>query len=776
MRLLTGLTLGKKIALLASASLLVGVGIFSFVAIRAVRQSVDTMLDDRLTLAQLTADYINDKLANIMAEVSAAAVHLDGSQREPGSAVGQLDAVAARLAVKVVNVWEVGGDGVVRWSKLPLGAVNGFEFSIYPTVRETLVNGTASVSGLVPVPGTGIPVVLVSAPGPADAAGGPVALVVAVDVAQSSIAWLVRPVRLGATGYVEILDQNGIVVARTEPGPEPVAFEVSDHSGRFADLIVAGAPTRGVCHSCHEPGFVVQRRDVLAFAPLSVAKWGVGVRQSESEAFTPIRELRQNLLLAGLGMLVIVAMFMILTTRDVVGRIQLLTAASRRIARGDLVTAIAPVGEDELGVLAGTLDEMRIKLRSSYGELEQRTNELSALLEVSEILSMVPSSADLETALDEALDRTLATTRADAVAVFLRDEEKGAFVCRAHRGLSAEYATAASYRPGEGLVGEVARTGEAISVPDISADPRTPPPDPAVAEGLKGFAGVPVRSKHSVLGVLSVATRVVHEFSPHDLRMLDGIGGQIATALENVRLNQEIQRRDELRRELLREVLAMQEEDRRRIARELHDETSQVIASLTANLEAIAGVLPKDAEKAEKLVRKTQALSVTILDEIQRLIYELRPSLLDDMGLVSAARWLAENNLEAGGVAVEFKTVGKARRLSSAVEVTLFRVIQEAMNNITRHAGAKKARVTLYFKKLSIMVRVSDDGLGFDVEEAINTRDRPRGLGLLGMRERVELLNGTVGITSVPGGGGTVVEVKIPIEEGQDGQDQDTAG
>jgi hypothetical protein len=157
MRLLTGLTLGKKIALLASASLLVGVGIFSFVAIRAVRQSVDTMLDDRLTLAQLTADYINDKLANIMAEVSAAAVHLDGSQREPGSAVGQLDAVAARLAVKVVNVWEVGGDGVVRWSKLPLGAVNGFEFSIYPTVRETLVNGTASVSGLVPVPELGSP-------------------------------------------------------------------------------------------------------------------------------------------------------------------------------------------------------------------------------------------------------------------------------------------------------------------------------------------------------------------------------------------------------------------------------------------------------------------------------------------------------------------------------------------------------------------------------------------------------------------------------------------
>ncbi len=91
------------------------------------------------------------------------------------------------------------------------------------------------------------------------------------------------------------------------------------------------------------------------------------------------------------------------------------------------------------------------------------------------------------------------------------------------------------------------------------------------------------------------------------------------------------------------------------------------------------------------------------------------------------------------------------------------------MNNITRHAAAKKAKIALYFRKMSIMVQITDDGRGFDVEEAINTKDRPRGLGLLGMRERVELVNGTVNIKSAPGGGGTVVEVRIPIEEDRDG-------
>ena len=288
MKLLTGLTLGKKIALLASASLLVGIGIFSFVAIRAVRQSVETMLDDRLTLARLAADYIDDTLGNVVAEVSAAAVHINGFQTDPGPVVAQLEAIAARLSVKVVNICEVRSDGLVGWSKPPLSSGSRFDFSIYPTVRETLVGGVATVSGLVPLPGSGTPVVLLSAAGPADDSGQPVALVVAVDVAQSSISGLVQPVRLGATGYVEILDQNGIVVARTHPGPEPAPFEVSDHSGRFAALIAAGAPTRGVCHSCHEPGFVVQRRDVLAFAPLTAANWGVAVRQSEKEAFTPI--------------------------------------------------------------------------------------------------------------------------------------------------------------------------------------------------------------------------------------------------------------------------------------------------------------------------------------------------------------------------------------------------------------------------------------------------------------------------------------------------------
>jgi signal transduction histidine kinase len=210
-------------------------------------------------------------------------------------------------------------------------------------------------------------------------------------------------------------------------------------------------------------------------------------------------------------------------------------------------------------------------------------------------------------------------------------------------------------------------------------------------------------------------------------------------------------------------MFSIQEEERRRIARELHDETSQVLASLAASLEVAADTLPTSADKTRVTLRKAQALSVGILDEIHKLIYELRPTLLDDLGLVAATRWLVDNNLVAAGVTVNFKTVGRVRRLSPQLETTLFRVVQEAVFNIARHAHAKNASVSLRFKKSVIEVRVSDDGEGFDVEGAISSKDRPRGLGLLGMKERVELMSGTLSIRSHPGGGGTEIDIIIPL-------------
>ncbi len=219
-------------------------------------------------------------------------------------------------------------------------------------------------------------------------------------------------------------------------------------------------------------------------------------------------------------------------------------------------------------------------------------------------------------------------------------------------------------------------------------------------------------------------------------------------------------------REQLRSLSAhlesIREEERKKIAHDLHDDTSQVITSLTAILEAAASDLPTSANKSRVLLNKAQELAIQILDQIHKLIYQLRPTIIDDLGLAAAIRWLAESNLEVAGIKVSIKVIGREIRLTSELETTLFRVVQEVINNISRHAQANNVSINLHFKKRTVILRVRDDGCGFDVNEAITSKDRPRGLGLLGMKERIELAHGNMNIRSYLGGG-TEVDIEIPL-------------
>ena len=396
------------------------------------------------------------------------------------------------------------------------------------------------------------------------------------------------------------------------------------------------------------------------------------------------------------------------------------------------------------------------EMESEIAEVHQN------LLALNIIASVVSQSLDLDTVLSNALDKTLEIMTGNIGGILLLDEERQMLCYRVHRGLSNGYVGEMCLRLGEGIAGKVAQTGEAILAEDISTDHRAAHPDLIVAEGLRAFASVPLRSKEKVLGVINIASYDIRKFCSEDIRLLESIAAQIAIAVENARLHQKVQSQDKIRGELLREIFSIQEEERRRIARELHDETSQILASLTASLEAAAGMLPADVDKTKATLRKAQALSVSILDEIHKLIYELRPSLLDDLGLVAAIRWLADTSLRQAGVMVNFRTVGRERRLSSDLEATLFRVIQEGVHNIARHAHARSVGLSLRFGKRIIRVRISADGRGFDVEEAISSKDRPRGLGLLGMKERIELMSGTLSIRSQPGSG-TDIDIEIPL-------------
>jgi PAS domain S-box-containing protein len=218
-------------------------------------------------------------------------------------------------------------------------------------------------------------------------------------------------------------------------------------------------------------------------------------------------------------------------------------------------------------------------------------------------------------------------------------------------------------------------------------------------------------------------------------------------------------------RSLSAHLESVREEEKRVIARDLHDETSQLLASLSAHLEAATRSLPDGSERTRSLLKTAQTISTTILDEIHKLIYELRPSVLDKLGLIAAINSLIDNYLSVLGIKVKFKTSGKERRLLPSSEIVLFRIIQEGFNNIAKHARAKKVQVNMHFGKKSIKIRIQDDGVGFNVADTLEMKDRSHGWGLIGMRERVELVNGSLIINSKPDVG-TELVIEVPFAAG----------
>ena len=165
-------------------------------------------------------------------------------------------------------------------------------------------------------------------------------------------------------------------------------------------------------------------------------------------------------------------------------------------------------------------------------------------------------------------------------------------------------------------------------------------------------------------------------------------------------------------------------------------------------------------------------LVVNTLERVHQMIFDLRPSVLDDLGLVAALRWYTETRLEPQGVKVRLDTTGAERRLPSEVETVVFRVAQEAITNIARHAGAENVMIGVEFADASVSVEIEDDGRGFDLAALRRTPHSARGLGLMGMQERVALLGGTFSVWSEPGSGTRIfLEVPLPPEVDGGGQD-----
>jgi signal transduction histidine kinase len=371
------------------------------------------------------------------------------------------------------------------------------------------------------------------------------------------------------------------------------------------------------------------------------------------------------------------------------------------------------------------------------------------------IATTASQSLSLDVILNGVLDKVLELMEAEVGGVLLMDEKSTSPSYRVLRGLS-EQSTSGIFSLE--LAKRVAEQGEALVVDGINNNSQ---------DSLKAFISVPLKSKEKVVGVLNVASQAPRTFSQQEIQLLTSLGHQLGIAVENAQLYQELQSKEQMREQLLRRIISAQEDERQRVARELHDVTSQALATLGVGLEVMTTAPQSNAKEREAQMDGIRSLLAATSKDVHRLIYDLRPSLLDDLGLSAAIRSYAHNSLDAAGVEVHVETAGQEKRLPPEVEIALFRIVQEAIANIARHAHAESAYISLEFKEKGIAVQVEDDGIGFDHSHGFIASAGGKGVGLLGMQERAELLGGILVIDTRPGGG-TRVSAEVPVNFEED--------
>jgi signal transduction histidine kinase len=259
----------------------------------------------------------------------------------------------------------------------------------------------------------------------------------------------------------------------------------------------------------------------------------------------------------------------------------------------------------------------------------------------------------------------------------------------------------------------------------------------------------------SLRGALWVNLSPGQELTTGQQDFLQAVGSQLAVGIENAMLHQQER---ELLESYVRLVTQAQEEERKHIARELHDGAAQQLAILCRGLDEVAE--PEAPAKSTELAR-LRHLATSTLDEIRQFSRDLRPTLLDDLGLVPALEWLVADIANRTPTQAELTVEGSIRRLPPEVEVALYRITQEALRNVDRHSGSTRVGVNVRFEPERIVVSVEDDGSGFQVPSNFGTLVSTGKLGLLGMQERAQLTGGSFALESHPGTG-TLVTIDIP--------------
>ncbi|MEX2274403.1 MAG: GAF domain-containing sensor histidine kinase [Actinomycetota bacterium] len=392
----------------------------------------------------------------------------------------------------------------------------------------------------------------------------------------------------------------------------------------------------------------------------------------------------------------------------------------------------------------------------AYEEIEAENRILHRVIET------ISSSLDLDVVLDETIDLVMAATRGDACFLHLYDAERRMLTLRAASEGFRDVVDRVVLDMGEGIAGWVAEHREVVIIPENKfADPRYKYIPELRGEQFTSLLSVPLVSRSGALvGAFNVHARDRRDFSDRDVEFLRSTSSLVAAAIEHAHVFRSLEEKEGALADLVRRTIETQEEERRRLANEIHDGVTQQLVSAWYRLQALRRHL-RDPERAETELTRAQEMVDAALEEARWAIQDLRPTTLDDLGLGPSLKALVARSLE--DEATFELDIDDEIELPKHHEVAVYRICQEALNNVWKHANASHVAVRLATEDSEVVLRVTDDGEGFDVD-TYRERRPETSFGLLGIAERADLIGGRIDVRSKPGTG-TTVEVRLPRGE-----------
>lgn len=392
-------------------------------------------------------------------------------------------------------------------------------------------------------------------------------------------------------------------------------------------------------------------------------------------------------------------------------------------------------------------------------DIIQHNRELSTLNQIGRTITQ---TLELDKLLSSALDKIIEVMDCEGGGIYIRESrESDDLILRMAKGISPSFCKSfGKIRLGIGLMGKGLAKHEAVILESISKNTKLT--NYVAPEGMKLAVSVPIRVKTRLTGALNLASYVYDTFEPWKVELLLTIGNHIGVVIENAMLMDSLKKNEWDLRMLSSQIIKTQEEERKRISRELHDEASQALIAAKINLEMVKKSLPSSLEKATTRLAETSSLLVRTLENLRRMSYDLRPLMLDDLGLIPTLRWYTESYAKRFGIPINFKITALDKRLNLETETAIYRIVQEALTNIVKYAQAKEVNISLEKKGSRLIARVEDDGKGFKIKTSVLGEKHSQGSGILGMKERVYNLGGTFHIESKQGRG-TKLLVEIPL-------------